>query len=78
MTKIVQLTIDETLLERIDRATQSLGIPRSDFIRQALESSLQNMAIAELERLHRKGYRQHPVKPGEFDVWDAEQAWGEP
>jgi hypothetical protein len=32
------------------------------------------MAIAELERLHRKGYQQHPIKPGEFDVWDAEQA----
>jgi metal-responsive CopG/Arc/MetJ family transcriptional regulator len=77
MTKTVQLTLDETLLERIDRATQALGIPRSDFIRQAVEISLQNMAISELERRHRKGYKQHPIKPGEFDVWEAEQAWGE-
>ena len=36
-------------------------------------------AIAEDERVarHREGYRTHPVKPGEFDVWEAEQSWGD-
>jgi hypothetical protein len=30
-----------------------------------------------LEAKHRRGYRQHPVAPGEFDAWDRVQAWPE-
>ncbi len=68
MMRTVQITIDEALLRRVDRATQKLGIPRSDFVRQALELSLRNLAMDELERQHREGYRRTPVAPGEFDI----------
>ena len=77
MMKTVQLSLDETLLKRIDRATRKLGIPRSDFIRQALELSLRDLAIAELEQRHRAGYQRSPVVPGEFDIWESEQVWGD-
>lgn len=76
--KTVQMTIDEALLERVDEATQMLGMARSAFIRRALELALRDLNIAELERQHREGYQRHPVTPGEFDVWEAEQAWSEP
>lgn len=33
--------------------------------------------VIELERKHAEGYTQHPVEPGEFDVWGTEQAWDE-
>ena len=33
--------------------------------------------MLEKEQQHAKGYAQHPVAPGEFDVWEAEQSWGE-
>jgi metal-responsive CopG/Arc/MetJ family transcriptional regulator len=75
--KTIQMTIDENLLERVDQATQSLGVARSMFIREALELALRNLTIAELERQHREGYEQYPVVAGEFDVWEAEQAWGD-
>jgi hypothetical protein len=30
-----------------------------------------------LERKHRAGYERKPVRRGEFDGWDNEQAWGD-
>jgi len=75
--KTIQMTIDEDLLKRVDQAILSLGIARSAFIRQALEHSLINLAIAEMEQKQILGYQQHPVSEGEFDLWEAEQAWGE-
>jgi hypothetical protein len=48
----------------------------SAFIRDALELKLRQQAIAEMERKHAEGYARHPVEPGEFDVWEDEQAWG--
>lgn len=75
--KTIQMTIDEDLLFRVDQAIRSLGIPRSAFIRQALERSLHDLAVAEMEQKQIAGYKQHPVSVGEFDIWEAEQVWGE-
>ncbi len=75
--KTIQMTIDESLLSRVDQATQNMGVARSEFIRRALESVLWDLVIAEMERKHREGYLQHPVEPGEFDDWESEQAWGD-
>ena len=75
--KTIQMTIDEELLERVDQVTESLGIPRSAFIRRALELSLKELAVAKMEKKHIEGYERHPVVPGEFDVWEEEQVWGD-
>jgi metal-responsive CopG/Arc/MetJ family transcriptional regulator len=74
--KTIQMTIDEPLLAEVDQMTQALNTTRSAFIRQALELALQRHAVAEMERKHAEGYARHPVEPGEFDVWEDEQAWG--
>lgn len=76
--KTIQMTIDEPLLAEVDHLIQRLDTSRSAFIRQALELALQWHAIAEQERKHAEGYARHPVEPGEFDVWEDEQAWGVP
>jgi metal-responsive CopG/Arc/MetJ family transcriptional regulator len=73
----LEVTLDPDLLARVDQATQALGISRESFIQQALEQSLRQLAIVELEQKHRAGYERHPVKPDEFESWEAEQAWGE-
>jgi predicted DNA-binding protein len=75
--KTIQMTIDEDLLKRVDQAILSLGIARSAFIRQALEHSLHDLTIDEMEQKQIAGYQQHPVAGGEFSAWEAEQAWGE-
>jgi metal-responsive CopG/Arc/MetJ family transcriptional regulator len=76
MMKTIQMTIDEPLLAEVDQMIQTLNTTRSAFIREALELALQRHAIAEMEKKHAEGYARHPVEPGEFDVWEAEQAWG--
>ena len=76
MMKTIQMTIDEPLLTEVDQLIQALNTTRSAFIREALELALKRYAIAELERKHAEGYARYPVEAGEFDVWEAEQAWG--
>jgi metal-responsive CopG/Arc/MetJ family transcriptional regulator len=75
--KTIQITIDETLLDKVDQATPSQKIARSKFIRKALIAALSQVAVEKLEQIHSEGYRQTPVSPGEFDIWESEQAWGE-
>lgn len=77
MLRTIQMTIDETLLEEVDSTSVQLGTNRSAFIREALRQALERFRTAELERQHAAGYARHPVEPGEFDVWQAEQAWGD-
>jgi metal-responsive CopG/Arc/MetJ family transcriptional regulator len=76
MMKTIQMTIDEPLLTEVDQMIQALNTTRSAFIREALELALKQHAIAEMEKKHAEGYARHPVEPGEFDVWEDEQAWG--
>ncbi len=75
MTKTVQMTIDETLLARVDDAVTELGTNRSAFVRRALELALRQMQIEKLEAQHRAGYEQQPLTPDEFDIWQDEQVW---
>ncbi len=75
--RTVQMTLDEDLVNEVDRAAKQLGTSRSEFTRQALKGALKQMRIRELERKHREGYARRPVFRGEFDHWELEQAWGE-
>jgi len=76
--KTIQMTIDEPLLAEVDQAIRDLDTTRSAFVRDALRLALRRYTITSMERRHAEGYARHPVEPGEFDVWEAEQAWGEP
>jgi metal-responsive CopG/Arc/MetJ family transcriptional regulator len=75
MMKTIQMTIDESLLNQVDRATAELQTTRSAFIRQALKDALQGLGTQRLERQHKRGYARRPVKSGEFDAWQDEQVW---
>ncbi len=71
----IELTIDEALLDRIDRVTRELSLTRADFIQQALEEALRHQATFAKELQHARGYKYKPVEPGEFDDWESEQVW---
>jgi metal-responsive CopG/Arc/MetJ family transcriptional regulator len=73
--KTVQMTLDETLVEDVDRAASSLGTTRSAFTRDALRSALSQLRRKELEARHRAGYERNPVTPDELDAWQDEQVW---
>ena len=69
------MTLDERLVERVDRAARKLGKTRSAFTRDALRDALGRLTTLEKERQHRRGYEASPVEPGEFDDWAKEQVW---
>jgi len=75
--RTVQMTLDERLVDRVDRAARKLGTTRSAFTRDALRAALAGLANREKERRHRRGYEAKPVEGGEFDDWTSEQAWPE-
>jgi len=75
--KTIQMTIDDELLAEVDQITATLQTTRSAFIRSALQLALRQYTTLEKERQHAQGYARYPVTPGEFDVWDAEQSWGD-
>lgn len=75
--KTVQMTLDEDLIARVDRAARRLKTSRSGFTRQALREALKRIATLQREAQHRRGYAAHPVRPGEFSGWATGQVWPE-
>jgi len=76
--RTVQMTLDEDLVEAVDRTARKLGKSRSAFARDALREALARVRVKALEERHRAGYARKPVRRGEFGVWEAEQVWTEP
>lgn len=75
--RVVQLTMDSALVDAVDRAAKKLGKTRSAFAREALRRAVARVAEQALEKRHGEGYRKKPVRKGEFDAWESEQAWGD-
>lgn len=76
--KTVQMTLDEELIVKVDRAVRKLGTTRSAFAREALREALRKLATRAHEQRQIEGYRRKPVKRGEFNVWEGEQVWPDP
>ena len=74
--KTIQMTIDDRLLQLVDKMSRARKTTRSAFIRDALEAEIRRQRIREDEARHAEGYARKPVAPGEFDVWVNEQDWG--
>lgn len=75
--RTVQMTLDDELVEQVDRVVQALKTTRSAFTRMALQEALKKQSEMRLVEKHRQGYAQFPVAAGEFDAWEVEQAWGD-
>ena len=74
--KTIQMTIDDRLLQLVDKMSRARKTTRSAFIRDALEAEIRRQRIREDEARHAEGDARKPVAPGEFDVWVNEQDWG--
>jgi len=75
--RIVQMTLDDELVEAVDKVVEDLNTTRSSFTRNALREALERYHARRLEEQHRKGYERHPVAKDEFSVWEKEQDWGD-
>lgn len=77
MVKTIQMTIDESLLQQVDRTVQDLNTTRSAFIRLALEQALRQYQVRRLEERDEVGYTAVPATPAETHEWAGEQEWGD-
>ncbi|MEO9254754.1 MAG: CopG family transcriptional regulator [Tepidiformaceae bacterium] len=78
--KTIQMTIDEPLLEQLDREASRENMARSALIRVALVAELRRRRQTELERQDREAYRLHPQTAeelAEVDEWMEIQDWGD-
>ncbi len=75
--RTVQMTLDVELVKAVDKVVKKLKTTRSAFTRLALQKAIEDLATAELEHKHRKGYQAHPAGKREFSVWESEQDWGD-
>ncbi len=73
--KTIQMTIDEKLLDKVDRTSKKLKKTRSELIRVSLKKMLHELSVREMENKHRAGYQKKPVQDAEFDLWEDEQVW---
>ena len=75
--RTIQMTLDDDLVESVDKVVKELKTSRSAFTRDALRVAIDRLNIKRLEDKHRRGYELHPVKKEEFSVWEKEQDWGD-
>ena len=77
MMRTIQMTLDDQLVDAVDKIVKELNTTRSAFTRNALREALERVNISHLEDQHRKGYEKHPQTEGEFTEWEPEQDWGD-
>ena len=75
--RTIQMTLDDDLVEAVDRVVKEMKTTRSAFTRAALREAVRRFHVCRLEEKHRRGYEIHPVNRGEFSIWEAEQDWGD-
>jgi metal-responsive CopG/Arc/MetJ family transcriptional regulator len=71
------MTLDDNLVQSVDKVVKELKTTRSAFTRSALRDAINRFSISRLEEKHRRGYELHPVNKEEFSVWEEEQDWGD-
>ncbi len=76
--KTIQVEVEDSVLEEVERATRALAMTREAFVRTALERALRQREVIALERRHARGYEERPQTSEEVGEWEAEQVWGEP
>lgn len=73
--KTIQITIDEPLLDEVDRLTAEMRTSRSAFFRDAAQRALKRQRISAMEEQHRRAYADQPQTPAEVEEWLPEQSW---
>ena len=75
--RTVQMTLDEQLVQTVDKVAKDLHTTRSAFAREALQAAVTRIKTKTLEEKHRQGYLRKPACADEFSVWEKEQKWGD-
>ncbi len=60
--RTVQMTLDDDLVQIVDRVAKDLNTTRSAFARDALRRAVERIRTQKLEDKHRKGYLRKPAE----------------
>ena len=71
------MTLDDDLVQSVDKVVKELKTTRSAFTRNVLRDAINRFNVSRIEEKHRKGYELRPVNKEEFSVWEKEQDWGD-
>ena len=75
--RTIQMTLDEDLVQAVDRVVKELQTTRSAFTRTALRDAIAKEKTRQLEAQHQRGYEHTPPGKTEFSIWEDEQDWGD-
>ncbi len=75
--RTIQMTLDDELVDAVDKVVKKLKMTRSAFARQALRNAITQANIKQMEDKHKKGYGMIPVGKSEFSIWESEQEWAD-
>ena len=75
--RTVQITLDEKLINEVDREARKMNTSRSALTREALENYLKYLHSKEMEKNQIEGYKNFPVMKNEMGDWENEQVWPE-
>lgn len=73
--KTIQITMDEALLARLDKAEEVQQIGRSAVLRRATAEYLARQSRVEIARQYQKAYGANAGIGKEFKGWEGEAAW---
>ncbi len=73
--RTIQMTLDDDLVDAVDKVVKKLRMTRSAFTRQALRNAIAQANIKQMENKHKRGYEKKPVNKSEFSIWESEQEW---
>ena len=73
--KAVQITMDEALIDALDRDPQVAERGRSAVVREAVKVYLARRRDETIASAYRRGYTENPAT--EFDDWAAQGVWPE-
>ena len=71
----MRISLDPETLAQVDRVGKSLGLKRSEIVRQALREWLHRHAIDRFEREWISALHKHPDDAARVDEWIGAQAW---
>lgn len=75
--RTVQMTLDDDLVDAVDKLAKKLKTTRSAFARKALREAIKHANMRSLEHKHKRGYERYPAGKAEFRIWESEQEWGD-
>ena len=75
--KTIQITMDEALLARLDKAEEVQKIGRSAVLRRATSEYLARQSRVDIARQYQRAYGANADLEKEFKGWEGEAAWME-